>query len=397
MMKQQQLSTGTYVFSSQPKAIRKYRDRKAEQEGNGPSYWNIMFDPRVVRGNTYALNQYNGVDPLEEQKQREQRRKDLVKKRAKQLQQNLSRTNQKSPLPVDGRVHVELQTEQYLEELSERVVETDNCCQTDEFLERPPTPLFVPAKIGLDVETQIYDGELFDFDLEVRPLVEVLIGKTLEQALVETMEEEELAMIRNQQSSFEELRNAELVEMQRLEEKDRRHREEKEKRLRQEQEMLNAERDTADIIASHAFARGFLADLIPSVFQSLADNGYFSDAVQRELDSEFMPWLMDGVAADVKMMHLSRALLDDIIMNVVDERATAFVALQQQEQQQEQQREQQQQQIQSDRIATPQQISAEEQSQDNSDDEANADVNTDRPDVQNNDVIDTIVENEEDE
>jgi len=69
--------------------------------------------------------------------------------------------------------------------------------------------------------------QLFDFDVEVKPVLEVLVGKTMEQALVEAMEEEELANLRQQQRQFQELRNAELAEQQRLEEQDRRRRTEK--------------------------------------------------------------------------------------------------------------------------------------------------------------------------
>jgi len=58
-------------------------------------------------------------------------------------------------------------------------------------------------------------------------VLEVLIGKTMEQALMEVMEEEELANLREQQHIFEELRNAEFAEYQRLEEQERRHRVEK--------------------------------------------------------------------------------------------------------------------------------------------------------------------------
>ena len=49
----------------------------------------------------------------------------------------------------------------------------------------------------------------------------------MEQALLEVMEEEELAALREQQRIFEGNRNAELVETQRLEEQERRRREEK--------------------------------------------------------------------------------------------------------------------------------------------------------------------------
>lgn len=51
--------------------------------------------------------------------------------------------------------------ELYLEEISDRIIEIDGECQTDEFLDRPPTPLFIPAKTGKDVATQIEEGEVW--------------------------------------------------------------------------------------------------------------------------------------------------------------------------------------------------------------------------------------------
>lgn len=68
---------------------------------------------------------------------------------------------------------------------------------------------------------------MFDFDTEVQPILEVLVGKTIEQSLLEVMEEEELACLRAQQKAFQELRNNELAEVQRLQEQERRRKEEK--------------------------------------------------------------------------------------------------------------------------------------------------------------------------
>jgi hypothetical protein len=51
--------------------------------------------------------------------------------------------------------------------------------QTDFALDRPPTPLFVPPPAGVDEATQIGLADLFDFDREVAPLLDVLVGKTL--------------------------------------------------------------------------------------------------------------------------------------------------------------------------------------------------------------------------
>lgn len=61
-------------------------------------------------------------------------------------------------------------------------------------------------------------------------MLEVLVGKTVEQALLEVMEEEELAELRSSQFSYLEIRNAELVEQQRLEEKEQLLRQEKVRR-----------------------------------------------------------------------------------------------------------------------------------------------------------------------
>ena len=64
-------------------------------------------------------------------------------------------------------MHMDAQTEEFLEELTDKPVEVSIDTQTEAFMDRPPSPLFVPAKSGVDVDTQVLVGELFDFDLEV--------------------------------------------------------------------------------------------------------------------------------------------------------------------------------------------------------------------------------------
>ena len=59
--------------------------------------------------------------------------------------------------------------------------------------------MFIPMRDSVDAETQIAAGDLFDFDLEVEPILEVLVGKTLEQGMIEVMEEEELAAMKQHQ------------------------------------------------------------------------------------------------------------------------------------------------------------------------------------------------------
>ncbi|NXG51032.1 RSPH3 protein, partial [Psilopogon haemacephalus] len=314
-----------YTYCSPPRALParpKYRPPPdpAEPEKELVRYANLMYDRRVVRGNTYALRVVpsSQPSPLEIQRQREARKRALARKRAKEQMQL------RTPEPVEGREHIYVQTELYLEEISDRIIEADAECQTDAFLDRPPTPFFIPAKTGKDVATQIEEGELFDFDIEVKPILEVLVGKTVEQALLEVMEEEELAQLWARQRAYAERRDAELAEVQRLEEQDRRYREEKERRRIQHMEMLQKQKETTEKIAAHAFAQHYLADLIPSVFNNLRESGFFYDPIERDIETEFLPWLMTEVEETLEKKVLGRTVLDSLIRTVVEKRLDAF-------------------------------------------------------------------------
>ncbi|XP_054992725.1 radial spoke head protein 3 homolog [Sorex araneus] len=315
---------GTYTFTSRPRVLPCQRARYREDlmESEEPMrFGNIMYDRRVIRGNTYALQTL--PEPKQPELVRSHRkhrdsRKTLAQKRA------VEQLKPQTPEAVEGRKHVDVQTELYLEEIADRVIEVDMECQTDAFLDRPPTPLFIPAKTGKDVATQILEGELFDFDIEVRPMLEVLVGKTIEQALLEVMEEEELAALRASQAAFQELRNSELAEVQRLEEQERRHREEKERRKQQQWQIVSKQNETSQKIAARAFAKRYLADLLPSVFDSLQESGYFYDPVERDIELGFIPWLMHEVEKAMEHQMVGRTVVDMLIREVVERRLAAF-------------------------------------------------------------------------
>ena len=52
--------------------------------------------------------------------------------------------------------------------------------------------------MGVDFCAQIEDGDLFDYEEEVEPILAVLCGKTLEHSRMEELEEEELRVMREQ-------------------------------------------------------------------------------------------------------------------------------------------------------------------------------------------------------
>jgi len=191
-----------------------------------------MWDRRVLRGNTYAAMIIPNVEDTRNTMNASKPRK------ANQVQQ-VHEHREGTPEPVEGRKHISvdcirgddaiLKPLELYDKPPDRAVDV----QTDFYIDRPPTPRFMPSKNGVDIETQIWDGDLFEFDIEVEPILQVIVGKTLEQARMEVLEEEELKAMKKHQNEFERLRDAELLDAQRLEEEERR-REEEIRRRKQE-------------------------------------------------------------------------------------------------------------------------------------------------------------------
>jgi hypothetical protein len=60
-------------------------------------------------------------------------------------------------------------------------------------------------KTGLDKETQILDSDLFNFNYEVEPLLRVIVGKTLEVARMQVLQEAELQVMKDRQAELRRL------------------------------------------------------------------------------------------------------------------------------------------------------------------------------------------------
>nr|CAH7752181.1 unnamed protein product [Callosobruchus chinensis] len=309
-------------------------------------YANIMFEKRVFRGSNFAAPQpgqprwnpnfayakllskdEGGEGESAAARAAEARRRSLARRKAKHQHIRSSQLRLGSPPAVPGRRHERVQTEQYLEELFVNPPTTDICTQTDLFVERPVSPFYVPAKTGADVATQIYPGDLFDFDMEVQPILEVLVGKTIEQALIEVLEEEELAALREQQRRFLELRAAETAEALRLEEREKRLTEEKKRRIVEAEAGLSAQKEMEERIAASVLMQGYMADLLPGVLEGLESEGFLMDSIRKDLDESFMPWLLREVTQELQDMVSSRDILTDIVREILENRAEIYDAL----------------------------------------------------------------------
>ena len=101
---------------------------------------------------------------------------------------------------------MQMQSANMWEELSDQQVDEAQL-EPGYFIDRAPDAIFIPNEEGTTKATQIFDGDrdLFDYEREVEPILQVLVGKSIEHARIEVIEELESRLLakHNLRSSFE--------------------------------------------------------------------------------------------------------------------------------------------------------------------------------------------------
>ena len=97
--------------------------------------------------------------------------------------------------------------------------------------------------------------------------------------------------------------------------------------MKQAAEVLKLEKETAEKLAAKAFAKSYLTDLVPSVFNNLRENGYFYDPVNRDLETGLMPWLISQTVNELDQILIGRLLLDTLLKEVLNKRENEFIEL----------------------------------------------------------------------
>lgn len=81
----------------------------------------------------------------------------------------------------------------------------------------PPKAIFVPNEDGVDKQITSEKTDAYDFYLEAEPILQALVGRALEQGLIEVKEDYERQMLIEHRRKYKQLRESELLETQRLE------------------------------------------------------------------------------------------------------------------------------------------------------------------------------------
>ncbi len=156
----------------------------------------------------------------------------------------------------------EMQQQNPWEDLSdhENMVEEEHL-EPDFFIDKPPEPIFIPNPEGQQEKIQVHDKDpdLFDYELEVEPLLQVLVGKALEHAKIEVIEDMEKEDLSQHKKKFLQIKEAELMETQRMEAARKRRIEETERRNLQ-QRTAKSQKIWADRkVVARLMSKNFLA------------------------------------------------------------------------------------------------------------------------------------------
>ena len=171
----------SYTFEAEPKVVKthsKFRVEPLESRTNQDptsTFNRLMADPKI-----------KSMNPINQEQEYIRLEKERIKIDNMHSQLVNFKKNKKRMTPYDikpspnPRIDANLQfflTDPNNQPAITKIIDT----QTDGFEERPPSPIYIPKKTGIDACTQVEDNELFDFDREVTPLVNVITTKTLEQ------------------------------------------------------------------------------------------------------------------------------------------------------------------------------------------------------------------------
>lgn len=304
-----------YAFKAEPRAVsNRPKYREDDLTNTKPS---LQFDPRVYRGVTCVPRDQAGSSFGAVGSYGKRRKPKPVEPSPFSL-----------PLPEPERQPVDLTGHLVAAEVVVECTTVDS--QTDQFLPEEPEPEFVPPKTGLDVATQVLQGELFHFDTEVQPILSVLVTKTLEQALTEVEEEVEMQNVSTFKGEWQK-RQAQLMDdWAATVQQECVRAAEKQKLLaaakarKQKEQRLFAKLHCARLAAE------YLDHVLPGATRRCIEMGQFPEELQNPVEVQLCAWLATSAVEEIErrteVQEAVRGLVGHIVREERDARQAGWKA-----------------------------------------------------------------------
>ena len=182
-------------------------------------------------------------------------------------------------IPKPERVHQGIDIFKNLIEEEKKIVTVDIGIQSDEieYDENEDETKFLPQKLGKDVGTQILDNDLFDFDRDVQPLLTVVVGKTLEQSLLELEQEEEIENLRAAKLMYSKKKNEDSKRIRNLEDREIQKKYNNDSKKEHRKQIRERRKKTQKELISRTISKVYLRDLLKNSYNDLIHRGQFRD------------------------------------------------------------------------------------------------------------------------
>lgn len=303
----------SFKFQSEPKALKakgKFRENDATLT--------LMSDPRVVRGNTHTLARKVA---LAAQTGKGTTAPGLPRSGKNATKVDQSENVDQLPFPTyfyepTTFTGSDLSISQYLEEDPAKSFKSfsDESTQYDNFQPRPVTPDYVPKKTGIDCATQIENpSELFEFDKEVKPILDVFVKKTLEQALFEVQTEAELLALDNAASEFREKKALEEAWNREREQAVIEEVKKKNEKLSQRMKEQREQSNILKLIAGRNCVKQLLPSLVENIYDDLYKSGTFVEETEEVIRKDVLPEVMDIACKRAAQALVADELMCDIL------------------------------------------------------------------------------------
>jgi len=279
-----------------------------EQGGTKLTY-NFVTDPRIKRGHNFGIIYVtsSNYEDTQSMKGKPGTKKDFYKNykaatkikggpTLEKMDQNKNRNEKEGECGIC--------TQKVITTVRPTPITFEEIIQTDP-LPEPPQPLLIwQGKTGEDKGCQIEDGDLFNFDEEVQPLVHIIVSKTLEESRREVLEEEELRHIKEQQDKYKKLNEMNINRIKSIENKEKKRFEEHNRKKELKLNKIKLTKLFQKKLQSRMKAKQYILKLKQDCFESLGQQKVFKNKQDNYYFTDLLPELHSLAEEDTKNDYL---------------------------------------------------------------------------------------------
>ena len=297
--------------------------RYVNEQGGSKLTYNFVTDPRLKRGHNFGIiyvtssnyDENTGTGTSQQRKNIQSDKNKVRNFRGKNYLIQSKEKEEQDKKRNDKEGECGVCTTKVTTTVRPTPITFEEMVQTDP-LPPPPQPVLIwPKKTGKDVECQIEDGDLFDFDEEVKPLIHVIVSKTLEDATREVLEEEELKTIIEQQEKYKNFNEENRNRVKQLEDNERERFEEHNRKKDLKDNRIKLTKLFQKKLQSRKKAKQYISKLKADVYNILGKKKVFQNENENYYFTDLLPEIKSLVEENTRNDYLIVNRMNDMFSN----------------------------------------------------------------------------------